>query len=79
MQLADGRAAVKGGAEGVFCGADLETGLVFSLKVEDGASRAAGVAAEWILDRWGCIEHAAPRGLTNWAGTPVGEMRVAHN
>ena len=79
MRDADGLAAVKGGAEGVYCGADLETGLAFALKVEDGTRRAAEVAAEWLLDRWGRVEHAASHPLTNWAGTPVGEVRVAQN
>ena len=77
MEAASGDAAVKTGAEGVFCGVDLREGFAFALKVRDGQARAAEVAAEWLLDRLGCVEFAAPQTLKNWAGTSVGEIRVS--
>ena len=77
MEAASGDAAVKTGAEGVFCGVDLREGFAFALKVRDGQARAAAVAAEWLLDRLGCVEFAAPQTLKNWAGTSVGEIRVS--
>jgi L-asparaginase II len=68
--------AVKGGAEGVFCGAVIDDGLGITLKVRDGAGRAADVAMTHILTRLGAVtERSYP--LTNWAGTEVGSMRVA--
>ena len=77
MEAASGDAAVKTGAEGVFCGVDLREGFAFALKVRDGQARAAEVAVEWLLDRLGCVEFAAPQTLKNWAGTSVGEIRVS--
>tara|TARA_Y100001970_G_scaffold126301_1_gene156182 strand:+ start:2659 stop:3618 length:960 start_codon:yes stop_codon:yes gene_type:complete len=77
MEAASGDAAVKTGAEGVFCGVDLREGFAFALKVRDGQARAAEVAVEWLLDRLGCVEFAAPQTLKNWAGTTVGEIRVS--
>ena len=77
MEAASGNAAVKTGAEGVFCGVDLREGFAFALKARDGQARAAEIAAEWLLDRLGCVEFAAPRTITNWAGTNVGEIRVS--
>ena len=77
MEAAAGDAAVKTGAEGVFCGVDLREGFAFALKARDGQSRAAEVAAEWVLDRLGCIDFNVPKALQNWAGTNVGEIRVS--
>ena len=77
MEAASGDAAVKTGAEGVFCGVDLREGFAFAVKARDGQARAAEVAAEWLLDRLGCIEFATPHTLKNWAGTNVGEIRVS--
>ncbi len=74
-----GRAAVKTGAEGVFCGVEIESGHAFALKTRDGNSRASEAVAAWMLDHLGAIEHAAPTELQNWAGTNVGEVRVAPN
>lgn len=79
MLATEGRAAVKNGAEGVYCGVELTSGRAFALKAVDGASRAAETAAAWILDRWGLLDDAPPRELTNWSGAVTGEMRVAHN
>tara|TARA_Y100001970_G_scaffold15841_2_gene17789 strand:+ start:1159 stop:2109 length:951 start_codon:yes stop_codon:yes gene_type:complete len=77
MEASDGDAAVKTGAEGVFCGVDLRAGFAFALKARDGQTRAAEKAAEWILDRLGCIDFVSPTVLRNWAGTAVGEVRVS--
>ena len=77
MESAEGDAAVKTGAEGVFCGVDLRAGFAFALKARDGQARAAEKAAEWVLDRLGCIDFAEPTILQNWAGTAVGEVRVS--
>ncbi|MED5540905.1 MAG: asparaginase [Actinomycetota bacterium] len=77
MESADGNAVVKTGAEGVFCGVDLREGFAFALKARDGHARAAAMAAEWMLDRLGCIQHWSPKVLTNWAGTNVGEIRIS--
>ena len=74
-----GRAAVKTGAEGVFCGVEVKSGHAFALKTRDGNSRASEAVAAWMLDHLGAIEHAAPTELQNWAGTNVGEVRVAPN
>ena len=79
MDASSGDAAVKTGAEGVFCGVDLRNGFAFALKARDGQARAAEMAAEWILDRLGCIEFASPKILRNWAGTTVGEVRISSN
>jgi L-asparaginase II len=77
MEAAAGDAAVKTGAEGVFCGVDLREGFAFALKARDGQARAAEVAAEWVLDRLGCIDFNVPKPLQNWAGTHIGEIRVS--
>ncbi|HCJ85958.1 MAG TPA: asparaginase [Acidimicrobiaceae bacterium] len=77
MESAEGDAAVKTGAEGVFCGVDLRAGFAFALKARDGQARAAEKAAEWVLDRLGSIDFAEPTILQNWAGTAVGEVRVS--
>ena len=79
MMKCAGRVAVKTGAEGVFCGVEIESGHAFALKTRDGSSRASEAVAAWMLDHLGAIEHAAPTELQNWAGTNVGEVRVAPN
>jgi L-asparaginase II len=79
MVKSAGRAAVKTGAEGVFCGVEVKSGHAFALKTRDGNSRASEAVAAWMLDHLGAIEHAAPTELQNWAGTNVGEVRVAPN
>ena len=79
MEASGGTAAVKTGAEGVFCGVDLQDGFAFAVKARDGQARASEMAAEWILDRLSCIEYASPKSLRNWTGTEVGEVRVSSN
>jgi len=82
MQIAGDKAVVKSGAEGVFTGALRGRGLGFALKVEDGAGRAAEVAAAALLKRFGELEpdqsaaldaFAAPD-IRNRAGLVVGGL-----
>ena len=85
IQTTRGRALVKTGAEGVYCGALPGLGLGFALKVEDGAGRAAEVATGRILRRLGAVEDADIAALAplfqppvlNRAGRVVGEARTA--
>lgn len=72
--------AVKVGAEGVY-GAVLlgpdgdRAGPAVALKVRDGATRAAEVAVEWLLERLGVFS-PGPNRLTNHFGTEVGRLRI---
>ncbi|WP_236024984.1 asparaginase [Arenibaculum pallidiluteum] len=85
MQALDGRLLVKGGAEGVMCVVVPEHGLGLALKVEDGASRAPGIAAAGVLRAVGLISDAewerldavVRTPLKNRAGLQVGEVRPA--
>jgi L-asparaginase II len=83
MQVAGDKAVVKSGAEGVFTGALRKKGLGFALKAEDGASRAAELAAATLLKRFADLDDAqaaaiddflAPK-ILNRAGLVVGRMR----
>jgi L-asparaginase II len=62
----NGRVIAKVGAEGVYCAAIPERGLGVALKIEDGASRAAGPALLAVLRALGALgeEHSAP--LAEW-------------
>ncbi|MCG8594614.1 MAG: asparaginase [Kiloniellales bacterium] len=85
IEATQGRALVKTGAEGVFCGALPELGLGFALKVDDGATRAAEVVCGRVLRRLGVIGEAETAALAavfqptllNRAGRTVGELRTA--
>ena len=74
-----GRALIKTGAEGVYCGALTGEGLGIALKIDDGAGRAAEVAMAGLLARFGLLdaghELCKPQ-LRNRAGTVVGELRL---
>ncbi len=76
MAQASRATAAKGGAEGVFCALVVHEGLGVAVKARDGAHRASGAAVRHLLDRLGVVT-AGPESLTNWAGTQVGEIRVA--
>jgi L-asparaginase II len=85
MQTVGGKARIKPGAEGVFCGALPGLGYGVALKIADGAGRAAEIAMGGILERLGVFSEAA-RGtldatlrpvLRNLAGTVVGAIRPA--
>ncbi|MFY7961551.1 MAG: asparaginase [Elsteraceae bacterium] len=83
MEIAGEKAVVKTGAEGVFTGALRRKGLGFALKAEDGAGRAAELAAAALLKRFADLDDAQitaldrflePR-IFNRAGLEVGRMR----
>jgi L-asparaginase II len=75
------RVFVKGGAEGVYCGALPEQGLGIAIKCDDGAGRAAEVIMANVLARFvgddAMLSKYAHASLRNWRGTVVGEMRAA--
>lgn len=85
MRAGRGRFATKTGAEGVYIAIVPERKLGIALKVEDGASRASGLAMCALLDRLGLLDEAARAALRdqmtavvpNAAGRPVGEIRMA--
>lgn len=83
MRSAQGRAAVKTGAEGYFAGIVPEAGLGIALKIDDGAGRASETAMAAILDKLGLLgTDAAARAIlcapvTNTRGAVVGERRPA--
>ncbi|MGH6892721.1 MAG: asparaginase [Dongiaceae bacterium] len=85
MSAVPGKAAIKVGAEGVYCGALPELGLGICLKVTDGASRACEVVMGQVLRHLGVIDEAMAEELgktltpeiKNWAGTPTGLVRPA--
>jgi L-asparaginase II len=70
-----GRVIAKVGAEGVYCAAIPEMGLGAALKVEDGATRAAGPALLAVLRALGALgdEHAAL--LSDWREPEVRNTR----
>ena len=76
---------VKTGAEGVFGGVCLSSGLGFALKIDDGASRAADAALGALLQTLGILDaksHAAARqlyqpDLYNSQGVVVGRIAAA--
>jgi L-asparaginase II len=75
------RVFVKGGAEGVYCGALPEQGLGIAIKCDDGAGRAAEVVMANVLARLigsdALLTKYARPAVRNWRGTVVGEMRSA--
>ncbi|WP_415061912.1 asparaginase [Bdellovibrio sp.] len=85
IEKSQGRAIVKGGAEGVFCGVLPEKRVAFAIKASDGAGRAAQVAAASLLLQLGGLNEAEFKALakytmpsvTNWRGDVVGQMRIA--
>jgi L-asparaginase II len=85
MSALPGKAAIKVGAEGVYCGALPEHGLGICIKVMDGASRAAEVVMGQVLRHLGVIDEEMAETLRptlipavkNWAGTPTGHIRPA--
>jgi L-asparaginase II len=85
MSAIPGKAAIKVGAEGVYCGALPQHGLGICIKVTDGASRAAEVIMGQVLRHLGVIDDEMAETLAatltpivkNWAGTPTGQVRPA--
>ncbi len=74
------KAYVKVGAEGVYCGAVPTLGLGFALKCDDGAVRAAEVAASALLRHLlgpdAMLDRLAAPVLRNWRGLEVGSIRA---
>lgn len=84
MRAANGKAAVKTGAEGYFVAILPGRGLGVALKIEDGATRAAECTMAAILSRLGIVSAQDPLvrpfrnpDLTNFAGLVTGDMRPA--
>src|SRR5579863_6961979 len=79
MTTLGARAFVKGGAEGVYCGALPDLGLGIAIKCDDGAGRAAEVVMAALIARFLPLSDAeraalAPRiepVIRNWNGEPV--------
>ena len=76
MAATGGPIAVKGGAEGVFCGVHIESGLAWAVKARDGAGRAAEAALLWVMRDLGFDPGVELDPLTNAAGTEVGLLRA---
>ncbi len=80
MRAARGRAAVKGGAEGVYVAILPERGLGLALKVVDGASRASEALVAALLARLGVLKAGDPvlalaQGeQRNWRGLATGRI-----
>ena len=68
--------AVKTGAEGVFSGVHVESGLAWSLKARDGATRAAEAAVLWLMRDLGFSVDVELGPVRNHAGREVGAVRV---
>ncbi len=85
MAALGGDAALKTGAEGVYCAALPGPALGVALKVADGATRAAEVAMAAILAHLGVLDEARAAELAdrltvplhNWNGRHVGDVRMA--
>lgn len=85
MTAFSGRLMVKIGAEGVYCGAVIDKGLGFALKIDDGNMNAAECAVANLLlaiaepneAERATLMKWAQRTNSNWRGIEVGEMRGA--
>lgn len=85
IQKTQGRAIIKGGAEGVYCGFLPEKKVAFAVKAGDGAGRAAQVATAAVLLNLGGLtpqefkdlERFTQPAVTNWKGDVVGQIRMA--
>ena len=85
MEGTGGRILLKGGAEGVYCGAIPSMGLGIALKIDDGAGRAAEAATAAVLRHigalndadWTALAQACRPTLSNWNGFEVGEITAA--
>lgn len=85
IEKTQGRAVIKGGAEGVFAGVLPEKRVAFAVKASDGASRAAQEVTAALLLQLGGLsatefkslaKHTQPT-ITNWHGDVVGQIRIA--
>ena len=84
MKVTGERAAIKTGAEGVYCATLPDLGLGIALKVDDGAKRASTVVMGALLVRLGILDQADAERLNNTllprienrAGRHVGDLRI---
>lgn len=60
MRACSGRAAVKTGAEGVFCAILPEAGLGIAVKIDDGSTRGSHAAITALLARHGALDQSHP-------------------
>lgn len=82
MKAFEGRIVAKGGAEGVHCFGDRETGIGVALKVEDGNARATSVASMEVLKQmgignqtiWSQLEHYHHAPVLNTREETIGEI-----
>lgn len=85
MEMVKGHILVKAGAEGVCCVVVPEAGIGIAVKIDDGASRAAGPAAAAILRKLGLLSDAeweallplVQPGIPNRKGFDCGVLRAA--
>lgn len=70
-QVSHGQAIIKTGAEGAYAGIMPERGVVFAMKVVDGNSRAAEVAALHIFKQFGALGAAEMEKLKDYAEPSV--------
>jgi L-asparaginase II len=83
MERLGERAFVKGGAEGVFCGALPDQGLGIALKCDDGAGRAAEAVMAALMIRLlplapgerTFLNPFAQPAMSNWNGHEIGRLR----
>lgn len=71
MTAFNGRIVAKGGAEGVHCFGDKETGIGVALKVEDGNARGASVSSMEVLKQLGIGNQAIWSQLEDYHRAPV--------
>lgn len=80
MRAANGKAAVKVGAEGVYAAMLPDAGLGVAIKIDDGASRGAETVIAMVLEKFGILDPSTGLSRTsviNTRGTIVGECRPA--
>jgi L-asparaginase II len=83
MMLLGARAFVKTGAEGVYLIALPDQGIGIALKIDDGGTRAAEVAAAALIERFlpmpdelsAEFNRFVRPEMRNWVGTPIGGLR----
>jgi len=84
MRAAAGKAAIKGGADGVHIAILPEHGLGIALKIMDGSDKAREAAIASLLVRLGVIEAGHPAvirrlqpEMRNWRGLVTGGLRIS--
>jgi L-asparaginase II len=84
MRACQGRAAIKGGADGYYVAMIPDLGMGLALKITDGSERAKEAAVAALLIRLGVLDANHPTArrlvnapLRNWRGIEVGQVRAA--